>query len=154
MSPRQREGGVAAHGAATDDGLRDAEACQRTQQLFATERFRVYTSDDVVGVELGGALKNVIAIAAGICDGASSLVVADAQWAEQRGLQPIARLAGWGVSGCDPTIMGIGPVPASKRAMEMTGLGLGDMALVELWQHAYETELGLIDQADRIRTNI
>ena len=94
--------------------------------------------------------------ASGICDGASSLVVADAKWAEQRGLQPIARLAGWGVSGCDPTIMGIGPVPASKRAMEMTGLGLGDMALVEVNEAfapqyiAVEKELGL----DRSITNV
>ncbi|WP_437904489.1 NAD(P)H-dependent glycerol-3-phosphate dehydrogenase [Sorangium sp. So ce327] len=39
------------------------------QRMFATDRFRVYSSDDVVGVEVGGALKNVIAIAAGICDG-------------------------------------------------------------------------------------
>jgi glycerol-3-phosphate dehydrogenase (NAD(P)+) len=42
---------------------------KRVQQLFSTDRFRVYTNTDIVGVELGGALKNVIAIAAGICDG-------------------------------------------------------------------------------------
>jgi glycerol-3-phosphate dehydrogenase (NAD(P)+) len=44
-------------------------AARRVQELFSTPTFRVYTSDDVTGVELGGALKNVIAIAAGICDG-------------------------------------------------------------------------------------
>jgi len=70
--------------------------------------------------------------ASGICDGAASLVVADAKWAERKGLEPLARLVGWGVSGCDPTIMGIGPVPAAKRAFEQTGLGLDDMALVEV----------------------
>jgi len=70
--------------------------------------------------------------ASGICDGAASLVVADARWAERKGLHPIARLVGWGVAGCDPTIMGIGPVPAAKRAFEQTGLGLDDMALVEV----------------------
>lgn len=43
-------------------------ACQ-VQQVFSTDRFRVYTNEDVVGVELGGALKNVLAIAVGICDG-------------------------------------------------------------------------------------
>ncbi|MFT4624710.1 MAG: acetyl-CoA acyltransferase 2 [Myxococcota bacterium] len=94
--------------------------------------------------------------ASGICDGAASLVVADAKWAEQRGLSPIARLVGWGVSGCDPTIMGIGPVPAAKRAFEMTGLGLDDMALVEVNEAfapqyiAVEKELGL----DRSITNV
>jgi glycerol-3-phosphate dehydrogenase (NAD(P)+) len=48
---------------------RDAEAARRVQLAFSSERFRVYTSDDVIGVEVGGALKNVIAIAAGCSDG-------------------------------------------------------------------------------------
>jgi len=48
---------------------REAALARRAQELFMTERFRVYTTRDVVGVELGGAVKNVVAIAAGICDG-------------------------------------------------------------------------------------
>jgi glycerol-3-phosphate dehydrogenase (NAD(P)+) len=48
---------------------RDLACAQRVQQVFATPSFRVYTNDDVIGVELGGAVKNVIAIAAGIVDG-------------------------------------------------------------------------------------
>ena len=47
----------------------DAEIARRFQELFTGDTFRVYTSDDVRGVELGGALKNVIALAAGVCDG-------------------------------------------------------------------------------------
>jgi glycerol-3-phosphate dehydrogenase (NAD(P)+) len=47
----------------------DIETATLAQQVFATTQFRVYTSEDVIGVELGGALKNVIAIAAGVCDG-------------------------------------------------------------------------------------
>lgn len=47
----------------------DLALARRVQQLFSTDRFRVYTNPDVIGVELAGALKNVIAIAAGICDG-------------------------------------------------------------------------------------
>jgi glycerol-3-phosphate dehydrogenase (NAD(P)+) len=47
----------------------DEAACARVQEAFMTPNFRVYTSPDIVGVELGGALKNVIAIAAGVCDG-------------------------------------------------------------------------------------
>jgi glycerol-3-phosphate dehydrogenase (NAD(P)+) len=50
--------------AASDLGL-----AKQVQDLFSTDRFRVYTNDDIVGVELGGALKNVLAIAVGICDG-------------------------------------------------------------------------------------
>lgn len=87
--------------------------------------------------------------ASGIGDGACSLVVADAAWAEKKGLQPLARLAGWGVAGCDPNIMGIGPAPAARRAFEMTGLSLEDMALVEVNEAfapqvvAVERELGI-----------
>ena len=50
-------------------GSADEEAAKRVQQAFMSETFRVYTSHDIVGVELGGSLKNVIAIAAGVCDG-------------------------------------------------------------------------------------
>jgi acetyl-CoA acetyltransferase family protein len=94
--------------------------------------------------------------ASGICDGAGSLVLADARWAESRGLSPLAKLTGWGISGCDPTVMGIGPVPASRKAFEMTRLGLDDMALVEVNEAfssqylAVERELGL----DRSITNV
>lgn len=94
--------------------------------------------------------------ASGIGDGAGSLVVADADWAAARGLTPIARLVGWGVSGCDPTRMGIGPAPAIRRAFDMTGLGLDDMALIEVNEAfapqyiAVERELGL----DRSITNV
>lgn len=48
---------------------KDGEVARQVQQLFSTDYFRVYTNDDVIGVELGGAIKNVIAIAAGISDG-------------------------------------------------------------------------------------
>ena len=48
---------------------RDAELAHTVQEEFSDPRFRVYTNDDVIGVELGGSLKNVIAIAAGVCDG-------------------------------------------------------------------------------------
>ncbi len=94
--------------------------------------------------------------ASGICDGAASLVVADAAWAEAKGLTPIARLVGWGVSGCDPTVMGIGPVPAARRAFEQTGLGLGDMALVEV-NEAFGSQVLAVEKVlglDRSITNV
>jgi len=47
----------------------DTELGQRVQREFSDPNFRIYTNDDVIGVELGGALKNIVAIAAGICDG-------------------------------------------------------------------------------------
>jgi len=94
--------------------------------------------------------------ASGIGDGAGSLVVADADWAAHKGLSPIARLVGWGIAGVDPNFMGIGPAPAARRALEQTGLGLDDMALIEVNEAfaaqylAVEKELGL----DRSITNV
>lgn len=94
--------------------------------------------------------------ASGICDGAASLVVADAGWAERKGLTPLARIVGWGVAGCDPKVMGIGPVPAARRAFEMTGLGVSDMALVEV-NEAFAPQYLAVEKAlglDRSITNV
>jgi acetyl-CoA acetyltransferase family protein len=94
--------------------------------------------------------------ASGICDGAAALVVAGEAVARERGLRPLGRLVGWGVAGVDPAVMGIGPVPASRRALAAAGLTLDDMDLVEINEAfaaqylAVEQELGL----DRERTNV
>jgi acetyl-CoA acetyltransferase family protein len=94
--------------------------------------------------------------ASGICDGAAALVVAGASSARDHVLRPFGRLVGWGVAGVDPAIMGIGPVPASRRALTHAGLALEDMDLVEINEAfaaqylAVERELGL----DRERTNV
>jgi len=91
----------------------DSELARVVQQAFNSSRFRVYTNDDVTGVELGGALKNIIAIAAGVCDGlqlghnsVAALIT--------RGLAEIARLV----------------VACGGRLDTMAGLaGLGDLVL-------------------------
>ena len=91
----------------------DSEVSRLVQQAFSDSRFRVYTNDDVIGVELGGALKNIIAIAAGICDGlglghnsVAALIT--------RGLAEVARLV----------------VACGGRLDTMAGLaGLGDLVL-------------------------
>ena len=94
--------------------------------------------------------------ASGICDGAAALVLTGERFAEEQGLRPIGRLVAWAVAGVDPRIMGIGPVPASRRALEKAGLGLDQMDLVEINEAfaaqylAVEQELGL----DRERTNV
>src|SRR5690606_9045646 len=67
--------------------------------------------------------------ASGIGDGAAAVVIANADWAAANGLKPIGRLVSWGVAGVDPAIMGIGPAPASRKALEKAGLGLDDMAI-------------------------
>jgi acetyl-CoA C-acetyltransferase len=70
--------------------------------------------------------------ASGITDGAAALVLADAGWARERGLSPLARVVGWASAGVDPRTMGLGPVPATRKLLERTGLALDDVDLVEL----------------------
>ena len=70
--------------------------------------------------------------ASGICDGAAALVVVDGEWAKGRGLTPLAKILQWGVAGVDPTIMGIGPAPAIRSALDRAGIGIGDVDLFDV----------------------
>lgn len=65
--------------------------------------------------------------ASGICDGAAALVVADGEWARSRGLTPLAKLLQWGIAGVEPTLMGIGPAPAIRGALDRAGLSAGEV---------------------------
>jgi acetyl-CoA acetyltransferase family protein len=87
--------------------------------------------------------------ASGIGDGAASALLAAADKADELGIEPIGRIVSWGFAGVDPAIMGIGPAPASRLALENAGLKLDDMDLVEVNEAfagqymAVEKELGL-----------
>jgi len=70
--------------------------------------------------------------ASGQNDGASACIVASPKKAAELGLRPLARLVSWAVAGVEPERMGIGPVPASERALSRAGLALKDMDLIEL----------------------
>jgi acetyl-CoA acetyltransferase family protein len=94
--------------------------------------------------------------ASGISDGAAALVLSSARYAQERGLQPLGRLVAWAAAGVDPSTMGIGPVPAARRALTRAGLGLDDMDLVEI-NEAFAVQYLAVEQAlglDRERTNI
>src|SRR5215203_80454 len=69
--------------------------------------------------------------ASGLNDGAAALVVMSAAEAEKRRLTPLARIASWATAGVDPQIMGTGPIPASRKALEKAGWKVGDLDLVE-----------------------
>ena len=69
--------------------------------------------------------------ASGINDGAAAILLASGEAVEKYGLKPMAKLVSWGQGGVDPKIMGVGPVPASRQAMEKAGLKIEDMDLVE-----------------------
>ena len=94
--------------------------------------------------------------ASGVADGAAMLVMTTREVADRRGLRPLARLINWGVAGVDPSVMGIGPVPAFRNAMARAGATLSDFDLFEVNEAfspqylAVEKELGL----PRDRTNV
>ncbi|MFA5970673.1 MAG: acetyl-CoA C-acetyltransferase [Sphingomonas sp.] len=69
--------------------------------------------------------------ASGINDGAAALVLMTREEAEKRGAPILARVASWASAGVDPSIMGIGPVPASRRALEKAGWTIADLDLIE-----------------------
>jgi acetyl-CoA acyltransferase 2 len=94
--------------------------------------------------------------ASGIGDGAAAVVISSAGWAEERGLKPLARLVSWGVTGVDPRIMGIGPAPASRKALEAAGLTLEDMDLIEV-NEAFAPQVAAVARdlgLDMAKTNV
>jgi len=70
--------------------------------------------------------------ASGICDGAAAVIIASEEAVSKHNLTPLARIVGYGVAGCEPTIMGIGPVPAIGAMLEKTGISLGQVDQVEI----------------------
>lgn len=69
--------------------------------------------------------------ASGINDGAAALVIMSERSATQHGIKPLARIRSYAVSGVDPAVMGLGPVPATRQALSRAGLTIGDLDLVE-----------------------
>jgi len=65
-------------------------------------------------------------------DGAAAMIVCSAEEARAQGLRPLAKILSCAAAGVDPTVMGIGPVPASRKALERAGLGVNDLDLIEL----------------------
>lgn len=94
--------------------------------------------------------------ASGIVDGAAALVIAGENYVKNRDLKPMGRIASWAYAGVEPEIMGIGPVPATRKALERADLMLSEIDLIEVNEAfaaqylAVEKELGL----DRSRTNV
>ncbi|PPC98708.1 MAG: acetyl-CoA C-acyltransferase [Methylocystis sp.] len=69
--------------------------------------------------------------ASGLNDGAAALIVMSAEEAKKRGLTPLARIASWATAGVDPSLMGSGPIPASRKALEKAGWKVADLDLIE-----------------------
>ena len=94
--------------------------------------------------------------ASGIVDGAAALVICGEEYVKRRNAKPLGRIVSWAYAGVEPEIMGIGPVPATRQALDRAGLKLSEIDLIEVNEAfaaqylAVEKELGL----DRSRTNV
>jgi acetyl-CoA acetyltransferase family protein len=82
----------------------------------------------------------------GINDGASAVLLVEAERARELGLRPMARILSTAVAGVDPAIMGYGPVPATRKALERAGIGAADLDLVELNEAFASQSLVCIDE--------
>ncbi|HEU5250339.1 MAG TPA: thiolase family protein [Thermoanaerobaculia bacterium] len=94
--------------------------------------------------------------ASGIVDGAAAVVVTSRENAERRGVRPLARLVSWGVVGCDPELMGLGPAPAARAALEKAGLAKEDVDLWEINEAFAGQVLGVVRELglDREKLNV
>ncbi len=94
--------------------------------------------------------------ASGINDGAAALILVSQSFLTQQKKQPLARIVSWAVAGVEPTIMGIGPVPATKKALEKADLTMDDIDLIEV-NEAFAAQFLAVEkelQLDRRKTNI
>ena len=82
----------------------------------------------------------------GINDGASAVLVVEAERAHALGLHPMARVLSTAVAGVDPAVMGVGPVPATRKALERAGLTVEDLDLIELNEAFASQSLVCIDE--------
>ncbi|MCW9042208.1 MAG: 3-oxoadipyl-CoA thiolase [Pseudopelagicola sp.] len=97
--------------------------------------------------------------ASGVNDGAAALLLASAEAAEKNGLKPIARVVGMAAAGVAPRVMGIGPVPATRKVLDRAGLTIDQMDVIEL-NEAFASqglatlrELGVADDAPHVNAN-
>ena len=94
--------------------------------------------------------------ASGIVDGAAAVVVTTEKVAKERGSKPLGRIVSWATTGVEPRVMGIGPVPASKKALQLAGLKLEQMDLIEV-NEAFSPQYIAVEKAlglNRDKTNV
>jgi acetyl-CoA acyltransferase 2 len=146
-------------GAAADAGRLSEEIIAIEEVLDSDEHLRPNTTLEELAALPPAFAKNGIVTAGnacGICDGAAAVILTTEEKATAENRTPLAKIVSWGITGCDPTIMGIGPVGAIKIALERAGLSAEEIDLFEINEAfaaqylAVERELGL----DRERINV
>ncbi|MBO7838758.1 acetyl-CoA C-acetyltransferase [Burkholderia pseudomallei] len=121
-----------------DDEIVSIEIPQRKGEplRFATDEFVRHgvTAESLASLKPAFAKEGTVtaANASGINDGAAAVLVMSAKKAEALGLEPLARIKAYANAGVDPSVMGMGPVPASRRCLERAGWSVGDLDLMEI----------------------
>ncbi len=82
----------------------------------------------------------------GINDGASAVLLVESQRARELGLKPLARVVATAVAGVDPAVMGIGPVPATRKVLDRAGIGVGDLDIIELNEAFASQSIAVIEE--------
>ena len=138
ITVKQRKGSI---DFAEDEHMRPGTTVEKLQRLKAVFR-------DAGTVHAGNA--------SGVTDGAAAVVVASAAAVEKHGLTPMAKLTGYATAGVGPEVMGIGPVPSTRKLLAQTGTALGDIDLIEL-NEAFAAQVIACDRElgfDRDRLNV
>lgn len=136
LASQQKTADAQSRGSFDDEIVPVPIKVKRETVLFAKDEFpRASTSAEALA-KLKPAFKKdggrvTAGNASGINDGAAAMVLASGEAVEKYGLKPMARLISWGHGGVDPRIMGLGPVPACRQALEKSGLSIDDVDLIE-----------------------
>jgi len=149
----QRRAIAAIEGGRFDDQIVPVEVAGRkgeTTTVSRDEHPRADTSPEALA-KLRPAFKAdggsvTAANSSGINDGASAVLLVEAQRARELGLKPLARVVSTAVAGVDPAVMGIGPVPATRKALERAGIGVADLDLIELNEAFASQSIAVIDE--------
>ena len=137
VSARSQQRAIAAikSGAFKDESVPVTSKTQKGETVFDTDEFpREGTTTEILA-KLRPAFKQGGTVtagnASGLNDGAAALVIMSAEKAQELGIKPMAKILSYASAGVDPAIMGIGPIPASRKALSKAGLEVKDLDLIE-----------------------
>jgi acetyl-CoA acetyltransferases len=131
----QQRGSAAQQAGRLAEEITPVEVGRKKQQIATDDHLRADTTmEGLASLKPAFAKDGFVTAgnASGIVDGAAMMVVTSADNAAKKNLKPMGRIVSWGIAGCDPEIMGIGPVPATKIALDKAGMKLDDIDLIEI----------------------
>jgi acetyl-CoA acyltransferase len=116
------------------------------------------TLEGLAGLELAFDQKGTVTAGTSspLTDGAAAVLVCSEEYAQRKGLKPLARIKSFAISGCQPEIMGIGPVQSTRKALSRAGIALGDVDVIELNEAFAAQALACVDELgiDMKKTNL